>query len=133
MSHAPKVVSPFTATSAGSPRTLSAYVKSGGGGAVAAYIAFDKADAPSGYFEVAVNLTTGVPTIVGTAPGCSVTTTNAGGGWWRVIIVNTAGFDAGLVSLYLIDSVDVAPHAYLWYGLQVEAGTVATAYAQILA
>jgi len=117
----------FTATT--NTYTYSFYIKKGTGysssGNVVGYYNFSTG-LDIGF--VSVDLTTGA---VGTSSGIIAYTTNAGNGWWRVVVTNTTGISVGNIFAiyfgYNGGASIVGTRTYLW-GAQLETGSVATSY-----
>lgn len=117
----------FTATT--NTYTYSFYIKKGTGysssGNVVGYYNFSTG-LDIGF--VSVDLTTGA---VGTSSGIIAYTTNAGNGWWRVVVTNTTGISVGnIFAIYFGYSGGasiVGTRTYLW-GAQLETGSIATSY-----
>jgi hypothetical protein len=113
-----------TATS----HTYSIYTKQGSGAADACLFAMYNSTTASNLANLTINYSTGVIT---QTIGAGATATNAGNGYWRIVIPVSSGITIGnTLNVYagFAGGVETAgEYAYVW-GAQLEAGAFATSY-----
>jgi len=112
--------------------TFSIYGKQGSGATDANVFVIRNSTTSTNLLAYTVNWTTGVVTVTGGSG--SVSSVDAGNGWWRIIATVSSGITAGntmlAYSAFAGGSETAGEFSYIW-GAQLETGSTATAFQNV--